>query len=219
MTEIPSILQEAQFDQAVALVRRYYGLESGSTRHIGASFETVGLASAADDAPDEVTAADLVALATLSVEVSGAAVVDLLESDRSVRVSELLAQIPAEIQLIDAGAAALIADDGAASKLWFEIRKVPGFGPTRTSKLLARKRPLLLPIYDSIIREELGLASSIGHWDLMRDLVTRDENALWHRAERVRDAAGVPEGLSPLRILDIILWRQGKDAGRSAAED
>jgi len=130
-----------------------------------------------------------------------------------------MAQVPTDVRLIDPAAASLIRGDGAASALWSEVRKVPGFGPTRTSKLLARKRPLLLPIFDSIVRDELGLESSVGHWALMRDLTTADDNALWARAERIRDVAGVSEDLSPLRIIDIVLWRHGKDAGRSAHDD
>ena len=34
---------------------------------------------------------------------------------------------------------------------------IPNLGPTRVSKLLARKRPALFPILDEVIRERLGL--------------------------------------------------------------
>ncbi|WP_368245607.1 DUF6308 family protein [Janibacter sp. Y6] len=35
--------------------------------------------------------------------------------------------------------------------LWSAVRKLHDVGVTRTSKLLARKRPNLIPIYDSVI--------------------------------------------------------------------
>lgn len=219
MAQMPEILDQAHFDDAVKLVRRYYGLQQGSTRHIGASFETIGRDPRGIDVGDVVQAGDLVALSTLSVDVSGASAVDILGKERSQAISLLLEQIPQNVSLIDDEAAALVADDGPASLLWTEVRKVPGFGPTRTSKLLARKRPLLIPIYDSVVRDELGLKSSRGHWTTVRELVTQEDGALWGRAIAIGEKAGIGVELSPLRIIDIVLWRHGKDAGRASVDD
>ncbi|MFW7414098.1 DUF6308 family protein [Demequina sp. SO4-18] len=216
---VPEILSEESFDDALQLLRRYFGLADGSVRHEGASFETI--ASRPDDLEgvNQITPGDLVALATLSVEVKGAAAIALLESDLRLQVAELLAKIPPTLALADPDAAPMPDESSTASELWRVIRTVPGFGPTRTSKLLARKRPLLIPIYDSVIAAELGLSSSLNHWHTMRDLVTREDGAFYRRAARLREEAGLSPSISPLRVIDIILWRHGKDAGRVVEED
>lgn len=219
MATMPDILDEAHFDDAVRLVRRYFGLAPGSTRHDGASFETIGARWDEESTANEVTPADLVALATLSVEVKGVAAIALLGPELKPQITELLAAIPQTLSLVDPDAARMVDAGSKASELWRLVRTVPGFGPTRASKLLARKRPLLLPIYDSIIRTQLGLKDSRGHWALMRDLVTRDGGALYERAKRIRETAGLDATVTPLRIIDIVLWRHGKDLGLKAEDD
>lgn len=77
----------------------------------------------------------------------------------------------------------------------------------------------MLPIYDSVIGTQLGLKDSRDHWVLMRDLVTRDGRALYERAERVREAAGLDSTVTPLRIIDVVLWRHGKDQGLKVEDD
>lgn len=219
MATVPAILDDEHFAEAKKLVERYFGLAEGSRRHEGAWFETIG--GRGDDPATEnvVTAGDLIALATLSVEVKGAAAIALLEPDFGRRVTDLLTNVPVGLSLADPSAEGVDREDSDASELWRLVRTVPGFGPTRTSKLLARKRPRLIPIYDSVVAEQLGLSSSIGHWALMRELVTQDDGALYRRAERIRDEVGLGPTLSPLRVIDIVLWRHGKDMGLKAKDD
>ena len=219
MATMPEILQEESFFQAVHLVQKYFGLTNETGRHVGASFETIG--GRWDDAAtiNEVTPSDLIALATLSVEVKGSSAVALLDPEMSSTITALLAQIPPDLTLVDDDAPAILDDSGPAAELWSVVRKVDGFGPTRTSKLLARKRPRLIPVFDSVVAAELGLKGPLDHWTVMRDLVTQDEGALWQRAERIRAEVGLDDAVTPLRIIDIVLWRHGKDTGRVVADD
>ncbi len=219
MATVPEILDQTHFQDAVRLVERYFGLAPGSRRHEGASFETIGGRGDDPETKNEITPGDLIALATLSVEVKGEAAIALLEANIGARASDLLTQIPADLSLANPRAAGVVLDDSAASKLWYLVRTVPGLGPTRTSKLLARKRPLLIPIYDSVVGEQLGLKNSTGHWALMRELITLDHGALYRRAESIREAAGLDPSLSPLRVIDIVLWRHGKDLGLKVWDD
>ena len=219
MAKMPGILDEAHFDDAVRLVQTYFGIAPGSTRHEGVSFETIGARWDEPSAANEVTPADLISLATLSVEVKGAAAIALLGAGLRPQISDLLGQIPLGLSLADPEAADILNADSHASRLWDLVRTAPKFGPTRTSKLLARKRPLLLPIYDSVIRAQLGLKDSRGHWVLMHDLVTRDGGALYERAERIRETVGLDSTVTPLRIIDIVLWRHGKDLELKAKSD
>lgn len=55
------------------------------------------------------------------------------------------------------GRAILRHQGGPADELWWGLRRLKGVGPTRTAELLARKRPALFPVYDSLL---VGL---IGH--------------------------------------------------------
>lgn len=47
------------------------------------------------------------------------------------------------------------------------MRAIPGIGQTRASKLLARKRPHLLPIIDSVVSGALGLGNA-GSWSALQ---------------------------------------------------
>jgi Family of unknown function (DUF6308) len=75
--------------------------------------------------------------------------------------SGLLTQIPLGTALQDPQAEALIAKDGPAWKLWQAIRDTKPrpvdcrIGAVAAGKLLARKRPHLLPVYDSRVKEIL----------------------------------------------------------------
>jgi hypothetical protein len=105
---------------------------------------------------------------------------------------------------------------GPADCLWYEVAKVKQFGSfVVRSKLLARKRPNLIPIYDAFVGGALGIGT-IRHldysmWGTMQ-LVTQSER-VWvtvtaiHESLRANHAESpFLEGLTPLRTLDIILW-------------
>ncbi|MCB2411536.1 DUF6308 family protein [Demequina sp. TTPB684] len=219
MAKMPEILQEESYFQAVHLVQRYFGRTNESVRHLGASFETIGGRWDDPASINEVTPGDLISLSTLSVEVKGASAIILLDPEMSATMTALLEQIPAEKTLLDDDAPALLDDGGPAAELWDVVREVHDFGQTRTSKLLARKRPRLIPVYDSVIAAELGISGSRDHWKVMRDLVTQDDGALWKRAQRIHAEVGLDDIVTPLRVIDIVLWRHGKDIGRVVADD
>ena len=83
-------------------------------------------------------------------------------------------------------------------------------GATTKSKLLARKRPLLVPIYDTVVRDLLGLKDSGGFWAGMRHDLMSDDKALYHRAEGWCAYLELGETVTPLRALDVVMWRAGK---------
>src|SRR3954451_19779328 len=90
--------------KASALVRRYWG-----EPFTGRWFHEL-----ADRAhPDEITAADIVAVSTLGVTVPAGVAVWLLSDNGRASVAQLLADIPGDVDIWDD--AALIAED---SRLW-----------------------------------------------------------------------------------------------------
>ena len=83
-----------------------------------------------------------------------------------------------------------------------------GLGPTTTSKIIARKRPHLIPIEDSVVNRviELGRGDS---WRLWWEAFQAEGDYLEERATKLRAEIGRPE-LSTLRVFDVMLWMWGK---------
>jgi hypothetical protein len=93
------------------------------------------------------------------------------------------------------------------------VRKLPGVGRTIATKLLARKRPRLLPIYDSVVARvtEVGFY----HWEPVRQALRANapgqNRKLHEQLVELRRTAGIDEGLSALRVFDVVTWMEGKE--------
>lgn len=199
----PGILDPDRREEAHDYLVEYFT----GTAYSGSYFDVVGDSGTA--ASDRVTSDDLVALAMLSVPVQGAAARELLEGERARRITELLARIPVDADLtMDAGRAVLLSSD--VLDLWNEVRGVKTFGPVRTSKLLARKRPRLIPIYDRHIKEQFGADHDGDQWRTWVDLF-RDQRLVAHLRD-LREGAGLSQSLSLLRVLDVVVWMKGKSS-------
>lgn len=126
--------------------------------------------------------------------------------------TELLRQIPDYIDIWDAGA--VLAPDGALWRLWDLLAQGSwpksvagnGMGRTRLSKLLAAKRPRLVPIVDSVVSTLLPPTSN--YWESFRHALSDTE-----LRTTIGDASspGGPPAISFLRRLDVALWRIGTD--------
>ena len=69
-------------------------------------------------------------------------------------------------------------------------------------KLLARKRPHLIPVYDAVVKCALGKPKSF--WRSLHEAISADEHGLRPRLAELR--ADVPYQVSDLRILDVVIW-------------
>lgn len=147
---LPPVLDDERTDDAAGLLRRYFETDvQGHPRFTGAMFERFGGGGDAPECADRFTTADIVAVSMLSVDVP-AATLRILDSEQH-RLNELLATMPTDLDLADASDEQLQAGD----HLWTLVREA-GVGPVTTSKLLARKRPRLLPVIDSVVKAQLG---------------------------------------------------------------
>jgi hypothetical protein len=208
--DIPSRLRDENF--AVSLVRAYFAKDPQTRQAIysGAYFERLGGGGDRPEVAYQFTADDLLAVSMLSVRVDRYYALHVLDY-RAREISGLLAQIPLGIALQDQEAEDLIADDGPASKLWFllnDIKPRPQddrLGWVAAGKLLARKRPDLIPVNDSRVKEVLGRTHIDGRW--WRDLRCQfiKDPDLVRQLESVRARAGATQ-LSLLRIFDIMCW-------------
>lgn len=167
--------------------------------------------------PDEFTARDLLAVTALSVTVPPSvadwALADAAKGDESV-LNGLLHDIPsdAELGIDDRGYGQLLERGNAADRLWWKLLDQPGMGPTTVSKLMAAKRPHLIPIYDEVVSSYLR-TDPWKHWRDGWDCLEDDE--VRRTLEGLRDEAvkSIPEAksLSLARVLDIVPWRTGQE--------
>jgi hypothetical protein len=204
--------------EAVEALRAYFDPVSGLT---GAWFEQL----ADQDHPNNVTAKDLVAVTTLAVDIPARKSIWIL-GEGAGQVSELLAQIPAGQAIWDDNAD--LEPDGPAWTLWklIESRESAcptgygGMGVTKISKLLAAKRPNLVPIQDSHVDLALFSRPIDNYWEPWQRLYRSEKGTeLRETAHSVREEAGVGELLGALRIIDIVIWTWAKKNLRSRTHD
>lgn len=212
--EIPEVLLDE--DYAVRLVREYLEKDSdGRFRYSGAYFERLGGGGDRPEVAYQVTAEDLLAVSMLSVRVIRYYALDVLVCQAR-EISGLLVQLPVDVTLADAKADRLIADGGPASKLWTLLREIKPplersrLGPVAAGKLLARKRPQLIPVYDSYVKKVLARPrDDQSWWSDLRCQLTKDTQLVSElEAVRARAGAGAAH-LSLLRVFDIMCWMHG----------
>jgi hypothetical protein len=208
-------------ETGVAYVQQYFEtLPDGRRRFTGSRFETYAGGGDTMD-PDRITPADLMAVSMLSVHVPAQAAIGIGE-DLAEEIESLLSQIPVEARLediTDEQFAAWLDSGSPADTLWSLVRQRRNpwqVGPTTASKILARKRPHLIPIYDSIVAAKTDLPHSGPQWTRWFEAFQGDEGRDFaDRLRSVREQAGVPH-LSLLRVLDIVLWMDGRGYAKTS---
>jgi hypothetical protein len=89
---------------------------------------------------------------------------------------------------------------GRIDVLWDALTAIEGIGTASATKLLARKRPRLCPISDSVVIKAVGVPGRT--LDVLRCLM--QDPAARAQIEALRPA--VAAGATTLRILDVALW-------------
>jgi hypothetical protein len=199
----PEFVVGTRGDAAVDLLQRYYAVgDGGNPRYTGAWFERL---AALNDDPNTIAPADFAAVSMLSVKVPPRAAIRLLGPD-SASISELLSQIDDSIDIVDVQPEVLCADS-PAGELWSVLRSGrDGLGPTTTSKLLAAKRPRLVPIWDTFVERATGL-DTVDYWAKFRSVLNADDRRIWKWLGNIRSqVSNVPKSVTELRILDVLLW-------------
>jgi len=193
--------------EAIADLRTYFLGKGRSAPYTGAHFESLGGGGDRPEVANVVTADDLIALSLLSVPVNGEAALYLLER-KSREIGDLLAQLPTDNDLAELGPE----DLGAAwpaRELWRVVRGASDFGRVRTSKLLARKRPRLIPITDQGIETILG--SDDNRWRSLNEALNTPVDGattLQQLLLQLRTESEIPPHISALRVLDVVAWME-----------
>jgi hypothetical protein len=152
---------------------------------------------------------DLYAVEALNVRVPFAVGKELLEGQLGRDVSARLREISTDAELGIRSAGELVADGGHADQAWQLLNnriEKTGIGWVIAGKLLARKRPKLIPVYDSIVRCQFGAPKRV--WLKLHDQLAENGGELRAALAEVRATVGVDDNVSILRVLDIVLWRR-----------
>ena len=125
--------------------------------------------------------------------------------DKQDEITSLLSQIP--VAALHEVAYDVIGQDPAAWRLWALLCAAGGEHRSVTAcKLLARKRPALLPVYDAVVATQLGEPRDIWrcYWTWFNDKPSRIQDT-----EALRADVGGVDDISLLRCLDVALWMFG----------
>ncbi|QAY64575.1 hypothetical protein ET495_16755 [Xylanimonas allomyrinae] len=203
---LKELLEPAGRDQALRMVAGYFA--EGAQPFSGRRFERFAGGGDREAVADVITADDLIATTMLGVTISGDSAIAILETERE-KLSALLADVSKTDTFENLTTEQILDPEWPATKLYWALRdrSIPDVGETKATKMLARKRPHLVPIIDSFVRaqvqDEHGLV-----WAPLHLWLTDNgrENAQWLRS--LGDEAGLPD-ISTLRIFDVLAWRSG----------
>ena len=190
---------------AIRYLNQYFGKDEWAGQEFtGAHFETLGTPE-----PEKVTGDDLVAVACLSIHVPVRAAMGVLDKQQE-KISAHLGGIPHGVALEDVPFGKhdeYFGDGSSAHSMWRLLRGHHGVGATTASKIMARKRAALIPIYDSVVGKATDFANADGTWRAWHHAFATDSE-FTDRLRSLRGAAGL-EHVSLLRILDVTLWMHG----------
>lgn len=171
--------------------------------YTGSMFDRIG--SREDRVSNQITAEDLVALTTLSAGVPAVAALRVL-GPAAEQLSEHLAKVDPELTLARATDEDLNGQS-AVGMMWSELRSMKvGFGPVATSKLLARKRPNLIPIYDKQIDALLQLRGTWDYWREIRELLGPPSSPIYEFLAASHEDARLNAEISSIRTFDVLGW-------------
>jgi hypothetical protein len=174
--------------------------------YTGRRFERFDGGGDREGVANRMTSSDVLAVSLLSITWSPTAVITLVE-DRRDDLVPLLADVPhTPIEDVDL---AVLSPGGAAARLWGTLRQIPGIGPVTASKLLARKRPHLVPIFDKVVRIALCFPPSASFWRCQWEWFHGSTERV-DGLRSLRDQVDGIEAISLVRCLDVAVWMHGK---------
>ena len=149
----------------------------------------------------------------LDVRVPPRSALDLLQGPLGERVAAELAKIPVDVALGADEAYPLVVAGGAADTAWRALRDADGIGWVIAGKLLARKRPKLVPVYDAVV--SCAYRTGTNFWEWLHGRLREEAGALGQRLRALHEKAGLPETVSLLRVLDVVFWMRHRPAHSS----
>ncbi|MBD5785055.1 hypothetical protein IF650_02570 [Cellulosimicrobium terreum] len=210
---VPDIVKPEHTAAAVSHLRRYFAPVDGTTGWTGSRFERLGGGGDRPEVANRFTAEDLVAVSLLSVNVPPHGAIQLLES-RADEFAGLLEEIPRDVDLV---ALDEIPEGWAATRLWTALRDIHGIGWVTAGKLLARKRPRLVPVYDAVVRSAVRPTASF--WEALHASLRAEDRGLHEHLLSLRAESGIGDDISALRVFDVAVWMEHRHLEPATASD
>lgn len=197
--QIDQVLSVPRLDDLIAI----YFDSAATNAFAGTTFDALG-----SNPADRFVVDDIVAASLLDVHFGPPAVrrlIEIAEFDDDLAALDNAQQIwDTDVDLIK-----------RLNELRLRLQALPGVGVTKASKLLARKRPALAPIQDSVVRQVLGLEPDMGWRGFVAELAVALGSETRRRAlESVRPPQAQ---ISHLRVLDVSLWMLGSKSRNAQA--
>ncbi len=206
--QLPKILNPDAEGQAVRVLKHYFKpLEGRNQGFTGGCWDTFDPSETRAASANRFTADDIVACTLLSAPIPGRAAVELLE-DPERKFSKMLEAIREDREFVELKCAEKGSEFDPVHRLCKALDDLPGIGETRATKLLARKRPRLVPIVDTVVRKHV-FQDSPRQWQPLLEAVQADDGALWKRLVHLRGAAKLDHRVSVLRVFDVLAWMEG----------
>ncbi|WP_203843145.1 DUF6308 family protein [Winogradskya humida] len=196
-------------------VRAYFH-EARPRLFTGRRFEALAGGGDRPGTRDIITADDIVAVQMLSVSVPAEVSIDLLDGRLGRAMSDLLPEIPTGVELGAAEARKLVEDGGPADRAWHLLKSQTDVGYVTAGKLMARKRPHLIPVYDDVVSCLFGRPDHV--WLRLHDLLAADDGELHKELTHVRGRAGLSANVGLIRVLDVVLWMSHHQLHRSGRD-
>lgn len=207
---IPPSLKSDDLSTAISLVDAYYAsrFDDFPRRSDDPPFFRDAIFDNCAPNPEEdnhFTPADLLSLPMLSIELGQYRTVPEVLYYRNDRYSALFKDIGPDRDLADESDP--LPEDWPAHQLEKALCEIQGVGKVTATKLIARKRPRLFPIFDRVVKSRL--APNTVFFDTVHAEISSNQQ-LRDRLDSVRCETGLPDTISRLRILDVVSWMEGK---------
>jgi len=192
---------------------RYYSADA-SVGFRGSNFDFAE--DGVDPSPNQITANDIESITRLSVKFSPEARTELLKGTTSKSLGCHFRKIDPLQELHSFDSNPLV-HDSVSWNAWEVLTdkrtrspNLKGIGQVKASKILARKRPHLFPIFDQVVACVLGFTDSKGHWEWTYNALVANNLELAGELELLRAQAATQNvrisELSLLRVLDVAVW-------------
>ncbi len=202
----PSLLASGSERGSEVLGHYYRPLSGKDVGFTGGAWDTFDPSGTRSAMVNSFTADDILSSSLLSAPIYGRAALELLTRRRR-RFEVLLEDLGPDRDFVDVDEV----DDQSfkpAYALWHALCELPGIGPTRASKLMARKRPRMIPIVDDVTRLHIFSAAP-NTWAALHEALNANDRELHHRLLGLRRAAGLGLEVSALRVFDVLAWMDG----------
>jgi hypothetical protein len=210
---LAEILAALDDPRSLSDLQRYF-LSDGDAAFTGGQFERLGGGGWRPEIANTVTAEDLIAVELLSAQIRPRRALDLLQGQLGRRLAAELADIPVDTELGADEAFPLIVKGGHADKAWRTLRDADDIGWVIAGKLLARKRPKLVPVYDEVLSCALGTGT--GFWEWLHGKLREEGGVLAQRLDSLHAKADLPAAVSRLRVLDVVFWMRHRGGHRGS---